>query len=278
MKKRLLMAAAVGLAALGITGVQAGPAEDLKTYHDYFAKKFPKVERDEFVNGVYAIDPVGRANWEAIEEFPPYEPFIENGEEMWNSTFANGKSYESCFGKPEGLAAKYPHWDKEKGMVMTLPLALNQCREANGEKPLKYKKGSINDIMSFLAYKSRGYKVKVEIPADDPRALEAYEKGKQFYFARRGQLNFSCAHCHMQNAGMSLRTDVLSPALGHTTHFPVYRSKWGTVGTLHRRFTGCNKQVRAKPFKAQGEEHRNLEYFLTHLSNGLTMNGPGARK
>jgi sulfur-oxidizing protein SoxA len=52
----------------------------------------------------------------------------------------------------------------------------------------------------------------------------------------------------------------------------------GTIGTLHRRFTGCNKQVRAKPFKAQGEEYRNLEYFLTYMSNGLTLNGPGARK
>jgi sulfur-oxidizing protein SoxA len=58
----------------------------------------------------------------------------------------------------------------------------------------------------------------------------------------------------------------------------VYRSKWGTVGTLHRRFSGCNKQVRAKPFKAQGEEYRNLEYFLTAMSNGLNLNGPGSRK
>jgi L-cysteine S-thiosulfotransferase len=71
---------------------------------------------------------------------------------------------------------------------------------------------------------------------------------------------------------------MLSPALGHTTGFPVYRAKWGTVGTLHRRFTGCNKQVRAKPFKAQGKEYSNLEYFLTNMSNGIELNGPSARK
>jgi sulfur-oxidizing protein SoxA len=75
-----------------------------------------------------------------------------------------------------------------------------------------------------------------------------------------------------------LRTEMLSPAFGHTTHWPVYRAKWGEMGTLHRRFTGCNKQVRAKPFKAQGEEYRNLEYFLTATANGLEFNGPGARK
>jgi sulfur-oxidizing protein SoxA len=77
---------------------------------------------------------------------------------------------------------------------------------------------------------------------------------------------------------MNVRSDILSPALGHTTGWPVYRSKWGELGTLHRRFSGCNKQVRAKDFPAQGEEYRNLEYFLTHMSNGIEFNGPSARK
>jgi sulfur-oxidizing protein SoxA len=162
--------------------------------------------------------------------------------------------------------------------VITLPLAINQCREANGEKPLKYKKGSINDILSYISFQSRGKKTNVVIPENEPGAMAAYEAGKKFFYSRRGQLNFSCASCHVQNAGNQIRSEILSPALGHTTHFPVYRSKWGTVGTLHRRFSGCNKQVRAKPFKAQGEQYRNLEYFLTYMSNGLELNGPGARK
>jgi sulfur-oxidizing protein SoxA len=41
---------------------------------------------------------------------------------------------------------------------------------------------------------------------------------------------------------------------------------------------GCNKQVRFKPYKPQSEEYRNLEYFHTYMSNGLELNGPGARK
>ncbi|MEJ2589822.1 MAG: sulfur oxidation c-type cytochrome SoxA [Candidatus Thiodiazotropha sp.] len=272
------------LALLAITcgivaPVQAStPEEDLKVFQDFFKKRFPNVPMDEYINGSYAIDPVGRENWEAIEEFPPYEPFIDDGKTMWETPFANGKTYKDCFPDGPAMESKYPYWDKEKGMVMTLPIALNECREANGEKPLKYKKGPINNILSYIAYQSRGQITNVEIPKDDPRALAAYEDGKKFYYTRRGQLNFSCANCHVQNAGMILRTETLSPGLGHTTHFPVYRSKWGTVGTLHRRFTGCNKQVRAKPFKAQGKEYRDLEYFLTYMSNGLPLNGPGARK
>jgi sulfur-oxidizing protein SoxA len=258
--------------------VHADPKEDLRIIQEFYKKRFPNVPTEEFVNGAYSIDPAGRENWEAIEEFPPYEPFIDEGEAMWNTAFANKKGYKDCFPDGPAIAHKYPSWDREQGMVITLALAINQCREANGEKPLKYKKGSINSILSYIAFQSRGKITNVVIPEDDPRAREAYEKGKKFYFTRRGQLNFSCATCHMLNTGKSIRTEVLSPAQGHTTHWPVYRAKWGTVGTLHRRFTGCNKQVRAKPFKAQGEEYRNLEYFLTHMSNGLPLNGPGARK
>lgn len=253
------------------------PAEDLKLYRDYFSKRFPGIPMNEFGNGVYAIDKVSRDSWEAIEEFPPYEPMIESGEAMWNKPFANGKGYGSCFADDPAQRQHFPYWDAKRKMVVTLPLALNECRVNNGEKPLKYKKGKIADLLAYMAYESRGQKVNVTVP-DDADAVAAYNAGKNFYFARRGQLNFSCASCHMESASMHVRTDTLSPALGHATGWPVYRSKWGELGTLHRRFGGCNRQVRAKAFKAQGKEYRNLEYFLSYMSNGIEYNGPSARK
>lgn len=256
----------------------ATPEEDQATFQAYFKARFPSVAEDDFKNGAYAIDPIGRENWEAIEEFPPYENAISSGETMWETAFANGKSYSDCFPDGPAIAGKYPYWDRERAMVMTLPLAINACREANDEKPLGYKKGPIADLLAYMTYESRGQITTVEIPSDDPRALQAYEQGKEFYFSRRGQLNFACANCHFGNSGSTLRTEILSPALGHTTHWPVYRSKWGEMGTLHRRFSGCNEQVRAKAFEAQGEEYRNLEFFLTYMNNGLELNGPGARK
>jgi sulfur-oxidizing protein SoxA len=128
-----------------------------------------------------------------------------------------------------------------------------------------------------MAYTSRGNKTNVVVPGDEG-AMAAYTRGKNHFYAKRGQLNMSCADCHQWNAGNRIRADLLSPALGHTTHFPVYRSKWGGLGTMHRRYGGCNKQVRAKPFKPQSDEYQALEYFHTYMSNGLVMNGPGARK
>jgi sulfur-oxidizing protein SoxA len=176
-----------------------------------------------------------------------------------------------------GIANRYPFFDTKSGRVITLELAINECRAANGEEPLKYNKGPIADISAYMHYTSRGERVSIVIP-NDPRALEAYETGKNHFYAKRGQMNMSCADCHVYNSGNKVRADILSPALGHTTHFPVYRSKWGELGTLHRRYGGCNKQVRAKPHESQSDEYRALEYFHSYMSKGLEINGPGARK
>ena len=276
--KQLLVGIVLALACASlISPLSAGPEEDLRLYQDYFKKRFPDIELREFADGVYALSAPLRENWEAIEEFPPYEPFIERGETMWNTPFANGKSYAGCFPEGPGSRHLYPQWDKAQGQVVTLALAINQCREANGEKPLKYMKGPIADLLAYMGYESRGQLTNVIVPADDPRAQDAYNQGKEYYFTRRGQLNFSCDQCHFGNAGMNLRSNVLSTAVGQTTGWPVYRSRWGTAGTLHWRYIGCNIQVRAKPLPAQGEAYRNLEYFHTHMSNGMELNGPSSR-
>jgi sulfur-oxidizing protein SoxA len=276
--KTLTIMTAIGLTLGAVGPLQATPAEDQANFQAYFEQRFPNIPKDDFTNGAYALDPVGRENWEAIEEFPPYETAISNGEAMWNTPFANGKTYADCFPDGPAMAAKYPYWSKEKNSVITLTMDLNACREANGEKAMAPEKGPLVELNAYIAFESRGQVRDVQVPVDDPGAMAAYEKGKEFYFTRRGQFNFSCATCHAANSANQLRSEILSPAFGHTTHFPVYRSKWGEIGGLHRRYKGCNEQVRAKAFKPDGEEYRDLEYFMSYMDSGLPINGPGARK
>ena len=196
---------------------------------------------------------------------------------MFETPFANGKTYASCFENGGiGIRQNYPYFDETKNEVITLELAINQCREANGEKPLKYKKGDIASISAYMASTSAGKPFDIKVP-DNTEAMTAYRDGKEFYYSRRGQLNFSCASCHVQNPGNWIRADLLSPTLGQPSNFPVHRSKWGELGTLHRRFAGCNNNVRAEPLPPQSEEYRNLEYFLTYMSNGLPVVGPATR-
>ncbi|MFT5658995.1 MAG: sulfur-oxidizing protein SoxA [Gammaproteobacteria bacterium] len=268
------------LSSIFITGVaMATPEEDRTAFSNFYTERFSDTPTADFINGVYSIDAASRLQWQEIEEFPPYEFDVDSGETLYQTPFANGKGYADCFGDDlTVIRGKYPKWDANKNMVMTLELDINNCREANGEKALKYKKGPIAQLSSYIAMQGRGNLISVTIPADSPNAMAAYENGKEFFYSKRGQLNFSCADCHMTNSGNNVRADLLSPALGHTSHFPVYRSKWGELGTLHRRFGGCNKNVRAEPFPAQGEAYRNLEYFLSYMNNGLALNGPGARK
>jgi sulfur-oxidizing protein SoxA len=278
MKKLLTAILVIGLCGAITAPAYASPEDDLKKFRTYHKKRFPNTPFNDFVNGVYSIDSASREQWEEIEEFPPYELNIEKGKALFNKPFANGKTYASCFeNNGIGIANRYPFFDSKSGKVVTLEAAINTCRKANGEAPLKWKVGPLADISAYMHYTSRGKPINVEVP-DDPRAQAIYEEGKQQFYAKRGQMNMACADCHIYNSGNKIRADMLSPALGHVTHFPVYRSKWGGLGTLHRRYGGCNKQVRAKPYKAQGPEYTALEYFHTYMSNGLEINGPGARK
>ena len=86
---------------------------------------------------------------ESIEKFPPYELAVERGEEIYNKTFANGKSFKDCFGEDGSVRGQYPYWDKERGMVVTMELAINECLEIM-VKPLKYKKGAIADVKAYV--------------------------------------------------------------------------------------------------------------------------------
>lgn len=278
MLKAISKAVSGAAIACVLTAAQAGtPAEDRQAMQDYFLKRFPDVTLEEFVNGQYALDADRRAQWESIETFPPYDFAVAHGKELFETPFANGKRYADCFENGGiGIRQNYPYFDTEQGEVITLELAINRCRQANGEEPLRYKKGDIAAISAYMASTSKGKPLNIVIP-DDPRALAAYEDGKKFFYTRRGQLNFSCASCHVQNAGEWIRADLLSPTLGQAANFPVHRSKWGELGTLHRRFTGCNRNIRAVPLPAQGEQYRNLEYFLTYMSNGLPVAGPTSR-
>ncbi len=278
MLKAKVILVALG-AALVVPQALAGssPEEDRKEVVEYFKQRFPDVPFKEFVNGQYALDDDRRSQWESLQDFPPYEFAVAEGKELFETPFANGKTYASCFENGGiGVRQNYPYFDTEKKEVITLELAINRCREANGEKPLRYKKGEIAAISAYMATTSNGKAFDIKVP-DEPAALAAYQDGKEFYYSRRGQLNFSCASCHVQNAGNWIRADLLSPTLGQPSNFPVHRSKWGELGTLHRRFAGCNNNVRAEPLPAQGTEYRNLEYFLTYMSNGLPVVGPATR-
>ncbi len=272
--------AAFALAALTLAAPAADtpdPAADAKAFRNYFVTKFPKVKLEDFVNGPYSMNEDMRRQWEEKEQFPPYEFSLDAGKEMFSRPFKNGKSYADCFpNQGIGIRQNYPYFDTNEGKVITLELALNKCRETNGEAALSYVRDDMAALTAYMAFTSRDKPFDIKIP-DDPRALEAYQNGKRYFYTRRGQLNFSCATCHVQNPGERMRAEILAPALGILNAMPIYRSEWGGMGTISRRFTTCNSQIRGVPLEPQAEEYRDLEYYLSYVSNGLPISGPGSR-
>ena len=279
MRKAFPLASIVALTLLvpAFADDKPNPAADQKAFQDFFIKKFPKVKYEDFVNGPYSMDEGLHRQWEEKEQFPPYEFAVETGKEMFATPFTNGKTYGDCFAnKGIGVRQNYPTFDEKEGKVITLELALNRCREANGEAPYNYLKDEMASLTAYMAFTSRDKKMDIKIPSD-PRALEAYENGKRYFYTRRGQLNFSCATCHVQSPGEHIRAEVLAPALGIMNAMPIYRSEWSGMGTTSRRFLTCNSQTRAVPLEPQSDEYRDLEYYLSYVSNGLPISGPGAR-
>jgi L-cysteine S-thiosulfotransferase len=258
---------------------EATPLQDQAQFRQHYREHFPNLLLSDYAIGVYAIDPIARQSWQAIEEFPPYEPAIEQGKQLFGKAFKNGRHYADCLArKGIGISHTYPRWDNNRGEVITLALALNDCRIKNQESTLAYDKGDLVYLQAYLAYTSRGKTINTKIPKNNTRALAAYEQGKAFYYSRRGQLNFACATCHVQNVGKKLRAEILSPSLGHTNNWPTYRLKWGEIGSLHRRFAECLGNIKASSFPEQSREFRNLEYFLSFMGNGVPITGPSVRK
>ena len=113
------------------------PVADAKAFRSYFVTKFPNIKPEDFVNGPYSMNADMRRQWEEKEQFPPYEFSLEMGREMFAKPFKNGKSYADCFpNQGIGIRQNYPYFSAKEGKVITLELALNRCREANGEAAL----------------------------------------------------------------------------------------------------------------------------------------------
>lgn len=269
-------------------GAQADPAQDLKQFREYFKKKFPTVRFDSYANGYYALPVFGdyRTQWEALNEFPPYELGLDVGRREWERPFKNGKTYASCFvNDGRNIAHHYPYWHEAKRQVRTAEMDLIECVKSNGEErpfttgDLDKDAGARVQLANLTAafYElSRGQRVEIDVTA--PGAVEAYEEGKRFWWSRRGQLNFSCANCHMDNAGKNLGgNQPLSAALGHPVGWPAYRTVWGQLETIHYRYATCNWQVRAKPAKHGSSIYNNLQLYETYLSSGLPLSAPSLR-
>lgn len=283
----LLSVAATSFSVFASDNTKVDPEADRQAMIKYMMDMHGKntldgkpITLDDFGMGSFIFADDAYQQWKSVEEFPPYLDYIDAGKKLWETPFANGKTYSSCAGlngDVKKVRAIYPYFDDARNEVINLDQTINECRVANGEKPYAYagKDKDLSYLLTYLSYEARGNKIDVKITS--PGAIEAYKLGEMIYHTRRGQLNQSCQGCHITSAGRKIRSELLSPIIGHATHFPVVRGTSNLV-TLQQRYVGCMESVRAFPFPANGKEFKALEFYESFMSNGLTLNGPAFRK
>lgn len=204
--------------------------------------------------------------------------FAEQALEVWNTPEGTeGNSCASCHDdvseSMKGVRAVYPKWDEDKQEVKTLAMQINACRTENmGAEPYKYDSVPMASMEALIAVQSRGMPVNVAI---DGPVKETWEKGKEIYYTRYGQLELACSNCHEDNWGNMIRADHLSQ--GQTNGFPVYRLKNTKLNTVHGRFKGCIRDTRAETFAPGSPELVALELYVASRGNGLSVEGPSVR-
>ncbi len=203
--------------------------------------------------------------------------FVEKAQEVWDTVDGSeGKACASCHEDVEslrGVRAVYPKWNETAGEVRTLEMQVNDCRENQmGAKPWKYTGGDMANMVALISSVSRGLRISVAI---DGPAQEVWEKGKEIYYTRYGQLELSCANCHEDNYGNMIRADHLSQ--GQINGFPTYRLKNTKLNSVHARFKGCVRDTRAQTFSPGSDEFIALELYVASRGNGLSVEGPSVR-
>jgi sulfur-oxidizing protein SoxA len=205
--------------------------------------------------------------------------WAERGQALWSTAEgALKKSCADCHGDAgdsmKGVRARYPVYDPALGRPVNLEQRINQCRrERMQAPPWPWEREELLAIAAFVAHQSHGMPVQVRI--DGPVAPH-FERGRAFWFQRRGQLDLACSQCHDDLAGRRLYGDVISQ--GQSNGFPVYRMLWQTMGSLQRMFRWCNSSVRAEPYPFGAEEYVDLEVYLAWRGRGLPIETPAVRR
>lgn len=273
-RKYTIMASlfAVGMLAVSSLGAVASASEDRKSIAPPAGHPL-----SELISGYEFRSPETQAMQDDDFESPAFI-WVDKGEELWSEVDGKaGKSCESCHGDAsESLktaGAEFPKFDAKLGKPINLEQRINKCRtEQMQAKKWKWESEALLAMTAYTRLQSRGQPVNVQI--DGPMA-PFYEKGKKLYYTRVGQLDMACSNCHEDYYGTNIRSDMLSQ--GHINGFPTFRLKWQKLGSTHRRFKGCMKNIRGTPYKVGSDEFVNLELYIGYRGQGMAIESPAVR-
>jgi sulfur-oxidizing protein SoxA len=285
LSKKLILAATAVIAASGmaISFASADPVDDELVIDGEIqmitrAKAPEGHPFDEVLSGwLYRTPETRQLESDSFQN--PGMLYVERGEEVWNTVEGEaGKSCASCHGDASetmaGVAAAYPKWDGDAKRPINIELQIDKCRVNNMKaKAYKFDASEQKALTTFLKHQSLGQPMKVDLSQGEMQSW--WDKGKEIYYTRTGQLDLSCSNCHEENNGKYIRADHLSQ--GNINGFPTYRLKAANMVSLHNRFRGCIRDTRAEYPAAFSDELMALEVYVTWRGTGLSIETPAVR-
>ncbi len=276
-----LFAGAAFLAVAGTSGAMAEATTNSLVIEGVTIPTDAKAPEGSPLDHVYSGWRFRAAETQALQtddfENPGF-PAVDLGADLWATVEGSkGKSCKECHNDAaesmKGVRAAMPKWDADTNKPMTMENQINECRvDRMGAKKWKYDSAQMLGMNAYVSVQSRG--MPITIQEDGPMA-SWMAKGKEIYYTRVGQLDMACSNCHEDNFGVKIRSDHLSQ--GQINGFPVYRLKWAGLGSAHRRFKGCMKNIRAKPYKVGSDEFIALESYVASRGKGLVIETPSVR-
>ena len=210
------------------------------------------------------------------EALNPATFWVLDGQTLWSQVAGKKDlSCAQCHGdgavSMKGVAANFPKIVNHK--LLSLEGQINMCRQSRQEAlPLPLESKPLLSLASYIGHASKGMPINV---ARTPANAAELDAGQRLFEQRIGQLNLSCAQCHVDRSGLKLGGNLIPEA--HPTGYPIYRIEWQTVGSLQRRLRNCMTGVRAEPYALGSKELVQLELFLMWRARGMPLEIPGVR-
>ena len=235
------------------------PRSALKSGSEFTSADLRAMQADEFAN--------------------PGMLWVTRGERLWREPAGtSGKACAGCHGDArasmKGVATRYPRIDPGAARLVDVEGRINLCRDRNqGAPALPHESDDLLGLTAYVTHQSRGMPMNVTIDSQNGRD---FERARNLYYRRSGQMNLACAHCHDRNWGRTLAAEKISQ--GHGTGFPAYRLEWQKVGSLQRRIRACYSGLRAEMPAYGARELVELELYLAWRANGLPIEAPAVRR
>jgi sulfur-oxidizing protein SoxA len=273
MRKQLVLLALIGVATLGVAGIAAAQDASEKEIERYREMISDPMSNPGYLN-------------------------VDRGEELWKQPRGSKTvSLESCdlgegAGKLEGAYAKLPRHFADADRVMDLEQRLLWCMEKiqglDSADVLKRKFGSVGktsdmeDLVAFVANKSNGMKIEVQL--SHPKEKEMLAVGAELFFRRSAVMDFSCNTCHGAD-GLRIRLQDLpnftqpSEAAQKTmATWPTYRVSQGQLRTMQHRLWDCYRQMRMPPPDYGSDGMTALTTYLMKMGEGGVIEVPSIKR